>query len=104
MFRKFDSGVAAAQRITILVDAAPVQAEAGEPLAAVLLRTAPFTARTTPISGAPRAPLCMMGVCFECLVEVDGQTSVRACVTPVREGLVVRRQTGRPVAVEGDAP
>lgn len=104
MFRKLSSAETATHCVTILVDALPVEAEAGEPLAAVLLRTAPFTARTTPVTGAPRSPFCMMGVCFECLVEVDGQTSVRACMTPVREGLSVRRQAGRPDAVEGDAP
>lgn len=104
MFRKSDSGGAGTQRVTILVDAAPVEAQAGEPLAAVLLRTAPFTTRTTPVTGAPRAPFCMMGVCFDCLVEVDGQTSVRACMIPVREGLAVRRQVGRPDATEGHTP
>jgi NADH dehydrogenase/NADH:ubiquinone oxidoreductase subunit G len=36
----------------------------------------------------------MMGVCFDCLVNIDGQPNRQACMTPVREGMVVRRQLG----------
>jgi len=36
----------------------------------------------------------MMGVCFECLVEIDGRPNVQACMTPVRDGMAVRRQSG----------
>jgi D-hydroxyproline dehydrogenase subunit gamma len=50
--------------------------------------------RTTPVTEAPRAPYCMMGVCFECLVEVDGKPSRQACLTTVRDGMVIRRQRG----------
>jgi len=35
-----------------------------------------------------------MGVCFECLIEIDGMPNRQACLTPVREGMVVRRQQG----------
>jgi predicted molibdopterin-dependent oxidoreductase YjgC len=35
-----------------------------------------------------------MGVCFDCLVEVDGVASVQSCQTPVHEGMRVRRQQG----------
>jgi len=41
------------------------------------------------VNGAPRAPLCGMGVCFECRVSVDGVAHVRACLTPVSEGMQV---------------
>jgi D-hydroxyproline dehydrogenase subunit gamma len=37
----------------------------------------------------PRAPLCGMGVCFECRVRVDGVPHVRACLTPAAEGMQV---------------
>ena len=43
--------------------------------------------RTTPVSGAPRAPYCMMGVCFDCLVTIDGVGSRQGCLVPVREGM-----------------
>ena len=41
---------------------------------------------------APRAPFCMMGACFECLVEIDGRANQRACQVRVRGGMRVRRQ------------
>ncbi len=39
--------------------------------------------------GEPRAPLCGMGVCFECRVHIDGIAHQRACMTPVRAGMWV---------------
>jgi predicted molibdopterin-dependent oxidoreductase YjgC len=93
MFRKLhDPG---AQAVTITIDGADVMAEAGESLAAVLLRQPQAWTRTTPVSGSPRAPYCLMGVCFECLAEVDGVASVQTCLTPVKAGMRVARRQGR---------
>ena len=71
------------------IDAAP-----GDSVAAALLAAGVGATRATPISGAPRAPFCMMGACFECLVEIDGEENLQACMTPVRDGMTVRRQRG----------
>jgi len=92
MFHKLSD---AALTVTIQIDGVPVSAEAGETVAAVLLRQPQIWSRTTPISGARRAPYCMMGVCFDCLAEVDGARSVQTCLTIVRDGMTVRRQLGR---------
>jgi predicted molibdopterin-dependent oxidoreductase YjgC len=93
MFRKLhDPGPEA---LTVFVDGQPVAAEKGESVAAVLLRQTQGWCRTTPVSQTPRAPYCMIGVCFECLVEVDGQGSVQSCLTPVRDGMRIARQQGR---------
>ena len=94
MFRKLDQDTGSS--LTVHVDGHPVIAIAGESVAAVLLRQAPFWARTTPVSGARRAPYCMMGVCFDCLAVVDGVSSVQTCLAPVREGMRIERQQGRP--------
>ena len=51
--------------------------------------------RTTPVTGAPRAPYCLMGVCFDCLVTIDGVGSRQACLVPVREGMAVETQLGK---------
>lgn len=40
--------------------------------------------------GSPRAPLCGMGICFECRVEIDGATHQRACMILAREQMRVR--------------
>jgi predicted molibdopterin-dependent oxidoreductase YjgC len=92
MFRKLhDPGP---QAVTIFIDGRPVAAELGESVAAVLLRQQEGWSRTTPVSQSPRAPYCMMGVCFECLVEIDGQGSVQSCLTPVANGMRIARQQG----------
>lgn len=81
-----------APSVTLTVDGTAVAARPGETVAAVLLRTPPFHARTTMLSGAPRAPYCMMGVCFDCLAVVDGVRSVQTCLTIVQDGMRVERQ------------
>lgn len=71
-----------------------VTVPAGLSVAAALLLEGAGHFRTTPVSQSPRAPFCMMGVCFECLVEVDGKPGRQACLTTVRDGMVIRRQQG----------
>lgn len=94
MFRKLDQE--AGGLLTVYVDGHPVTAGADESVAAVLLRQASFWSRTTPVSGARRAPYCMMGVCFDCLAVVDGVSSVQTCLAQVRDGMRIERQHGRP--------
>jgi len=84
-----------ARAVSVVIDGETVEASDGEMLAAVLLRTPPFYARRTPVSESPRAPYCLMGVCFDCLAIVDGVASVQTCLTPVRDGMTVQRQPGR---------
>ncbi len=50
--------------------------------------------RTTPRQSAPRSFFCGMGICFDCLVEVDGRSNVRACQTRVEPGMEVVTQEG----------
>ena len=80
--------------ITLTVEGRTVEARDGDTLALALLDAGIDHTRTTPVSGSPRGPLCLMGVCFECLVEVDGQPNVQACMLEVREGMNVRLQSG----------
>ncbi|WP_234729309.1 (2Fe-2S)-binding protein [Acidocella facilis] len=71
-----------------------IEARPGESIAAALLAAGVAALRDTPVSGAPRAPYCMMGVCFDCLVEINGMPNQQACLTAATPGLVVRRQRG----------
>ncbi|KRE14510.1 hypothetical protein ASE66_14165 [Bosea sp. Root483D1] len=66
----------------------------GDSLAAALLAAGIGALRQSPVDASPRAPYCMMGVCFECLVEIDGRQNQQACLTPAHDGMVVRRQIG----------
>lgn len=74
--------------LTVIVDGEPALAYPGETVATVLLALGLQTFRHT-AHGAPRGLFCGMGICFDCLVTVDGQPDVRACMTPVRAGMVV---------------
>ena len=85
---------AAAPTVTIELDGETRVVPADMSLAASLLASGLRRSRTTPVSGAPRAPYCMMGVCFECLMEVDGVPSQQTCRIPVAAGLKVRTQEG----------
>jgi hypothetical protein len=85
--------------LTIYIDGVPVAAEANESIAAVLLRQAPVWSRTTPVSDTRRAPYCMMGVCFDCLATVDGVSSIQTCLVPIRNGMRINRQRGRPCVI-----
>jgi predicted molibdopterin-dependent oxidoreductase YjgC len=86
-------------RVTITLDGRPVEAHLGESVAAVLLAEGQAATRRTN-SGEPRGVFCGMGVCFDCLVIVDGVPNTRSCMTWIREGMVVARQEGfgRPAA------
>lgn len=81
--------------LTLYVDGQAVEALPGETVAAVLLRQSAPASRTTPVNQSPRAPYCMMGVCFDCLAIVDGVASSQACQVTVRDGMCVERQFGR---------
>lgn len=81
--------------LTLTVDGQSVTAQPGESVAAVLLRQPTPASRSTPVHGSPRAPFCMMGVCFDCLAIVDGAASTQSCLVTVREGMRVERQFGR---------
>ena len=83
-----------ASPVALIVDGAPVGAEAGDSVAAALLLAGISPFRTTAVSGAPRAPYCMIGHCFDCLVEIDGEPNRQACLEIVHEGMQVRRQHG----------
>ncbi|MBB2776202.1 UNVERIFIED_ORG: hypothetical protein HNP28_001515 [Comamonas terrigena] len=87
-------GADGGRRVQIRVEGRAVQAREGQPLAIALMEAGTVAFRCTPVSGAPRAPLCLMGVCFECLVQVDERCNVQSCMEPVREGMQVTLPQG----------
>ncbi len=80
-----------------------VEARAGETLAAALLAAGIVTLRATADENQARGPYCMIGNCFECRVEIDGNPNQQACLQRVRAGMRVRRQRGRRIAEPDDA-
>ena len=93
-------GLERGARLSLTLDGRTVNAYEGETVAAVLLAEGHIATRKTR-SGSPRGVYCGMGVCFDCLVVVDGVPNTRACVTWVREGMDVARQDGLVPAAGG---
>lgn len=92
-FRELDRAVPGAR---VRFDGHEYDLPLGGNLAAALLAAGVMPFRHTPVSGAPRGPFCMMGTCFDCLVDIDGVTR-QACMTEVTEGLDIRQpQAGAP--------
>lgn len=81
--------------VALTIDGRTVQVRSGDTVAAALLAAGIERCRTTPVTGAPRAPYCLMGVCFDCLVTIDGVGSRQACLVPVRDGMTVETQQGK---------
>jgi predicted molibdopterin-dependent oxidoreductase YjgC len=88
-----EPGLERGPRVTIELDGTSVEAYEGDTVAAVLLALGEAATRRT-VGGEPRGLFCGMGVCFDCLVVVDGVPNTRACMTWVRDGLCVQRQDG----------
>ena len=70
----------------ITVDDRPVECRAGETIAAALIEAGIDAWRATRRGGARRGLFCGIGVCFDCLVSVNGERPVRACLATARPG------------------
>jgi aerobic-type carbon monoxide dehydrogenase small subunit (CoxS/CutS family) len=79
--------------VAFIVNGEPHRATAGSSVAAALLNAGIWQVRQA-VDGAPRAPLCGMGICYECRVTIDGVAHRRACLVPVTEGMTVRTMSG----------
>lgn len=99
MFERLRQAEQDAARVTLTVDGTPISVLRGDTAAAALLLFGHLAVRTMPTSGKQRGPYCMMGVCFDCLVTIDGRPNRQACMTPVVEGMDIRTDiNGKPNA------
>ena len=80
-----------APRVVIEFEGRDIQARQGDSVAAALITAGEVALCTSPVTGAERGPFCMMGLCFDCMVEIDGVPTRQACLT---SGMRVRRQRG----------
>jgi hypothetical protein len=79
--------------VTVYVEGKPVSVSPHDSAAAAALKAGLTYTRLSPVSGEPRAPYCMMGVCFECLMVIDGVASRQACMVRVHPGMRIERQS-----------
>ncbi len=80
---------AAARSVKLIIDGEPVAGVEGQSIAGVLLAAGRQSWRTTARERRPRGLFCGIGVCFDCLVTVNGVRDIRACRRAVRDGDVV---------------
>ena len=88
----------AGTQVVIELDGLQESVPAAVSVAAALLYLDKIPLRHSAVNAAPRAPFCMMGICFECLIEVDGVANQRACQLQVQSGMRLRRQFSSEVA------
>lgn len=93
MFKRSDDDARAP--VEIFVDGVSVRARAGDTVSAALLASGLDARRATAVSGTPRLPYCMMGVCFDCLVTIDGVGNRQGCLVPVSPGMAIEVQKGK---------
>lgn len=80
--------------MTFQFDGRDVEFRPGQSVQGALVAAGVLSTRTTRISGAPRGMFCGIGVCFDCLAVINGQTDERTCMIPAEDGMVVCRQEG----------
>ena len=76
------------ESIELTVNGKPIRAESGSTVASALFNSGADVFRVSP-TGTARAPLCGMGICYECRVTIDGVAHRRSCMTVVRQGMRV---------------
>lgn len=72
----------------------PIEAGTGQTVGAALIAAGHRSWRTTRFGGQPRGIFCGIGVCFDCVVTVNGTANVRACLAEARDGDEVTPQEG----------
>jgi predicted molibdopterin-dependent oxidoreductase YjgC len=94
MFRRLpDAEMTRVPGVPVEIDDVPFVARAGDSVAAALFAAGRNACHSAPVSGAPRGPFCMMGVCFDCLVAIDGRANQQGCMIAVAPGMKI--DTGR---------
>jgi predicted molibdopterin-dependent oxidoreductase YjgC len=95
MFRKRPEPAPAKAGVPVTVEGSDIRVPEGASAAAAVLLAGFASIRETAVSGTPRAPYCLMGVCFDCLAEIDGVANRQSCLVTVKPGMAIRRQLGR---------
>lgn len=85
----FRHGLEDAPQCVLIVNGVEHQVPMQSSVASALHYLGYLATRAHPVSGEPRAPFCHMGVCFECLVSIDGQPQQRACLTQVTPNMSI---------------
>lgn len=83
------------EKIYFYFEGKELEAYEGETIAAALHANGIRVLRITPNKGRTQGLFCAIGKCSSCLMNVDGVPNVRTCITPVKAGMEVKKQSGR---------
>ncbi len=78
--------------VMVTINGQSVPAHAGQTVWAAMALAGQTVTRQAALSGEDRSAFCAMGVCFECMVEIDGQPNQQACLRRVTEGMTIQTQ------------
>lgn len=78
----------ASDEVEFVFDGAPIGARPGQSVGAALTDAGIRSWRTTRVGGRPRGLFCGIGVCFDCLLTIEGRANQRACLVPVSAGMI----------------
>jgi predicted molibdopterin-dependent oxidoreductase YjgC len=82
------------KQIQILLNDETIMVAGGQSIGALLLELDQRITRTTRFASKPRGMFCGIGICFDCLITINGVTNQRACLTTVEEGMTIQTQLG----------
>ncbi|SDO55912.1 2Fe-2S iron-sulfur cluster-binding protein [Desulforhopalus singaporensis] len=81
------------ENVAVILDGETTNLPGNMSVAASLLSEGRIVAKISPASKKPCSPHCLMGVCYECLMEIDG-VKQQACMVEIQEGMVINRRLG----------
>ena len=93
MFKRLDNIIR--KPVTIYFEGEEIDALEGDTVAAALISAGITDFRKSAVSNSQRGPYCMMGACFECLVEIDGLGQQQACLVDIKNEMQVRREDSK---------
>lgn len=77
------------KRIAFTFNGETFTCEEGQSIAAALIAANTFTLRKSRFDDQPRSIFCGIGICFDCVVVIDGISNQRSCLVQVRDGMKV---------------
>ncbi len=90
MFRTLSKS--ASVEVGLTINGQYYRVPAGSSVWAAMILVHETTTRLSPVTEKKRSAYCAMGVCYECLVEIDGIPNQQACLKEVKEGMQVAMQ------------
>ena len=79
-------------KITFTFNGLPLEGESGQSVSAALIANGERIARYSRFNGAPRGAYCGIGICFDCVLIIDGLANQRSCLTEIADGMKVETQ------------